>query len=45
MWNKGEYIGHLEPATTDIEDEKTTLHANPYAQMLNSVTIQWMMAE
>ena len=29
MFNKGEYLGHLEPAIEDIEEEKNSTHLKP----------------
>ena len=45
MFNR-EYVGHLEPAREDI-DEEMNLHfqANPDAHATNSITTQRMMAE
>ena len=39
MFNKGEYVGHLEPTIEDIEEEKN-LHfkANPDAHTTSSIT-------
>ena len=39
MFNKGEYVGHLEPTIEDIEEEKN-LHfqTNPDAHTKNSIT-------
>ena len=46
MFNKGEYVGHLEPTIEDIKEEKN-LHfqANPDAHTANSTTTQRMMSE
>ena len=46
MFNKGEYVGHLEPTIEDIEEE-INLHfqANPNAHTTKSMTSQQMMAE
>ena len=45
-FNKGEYVGHLEPTIEDTGDEKN-LHfqANPDAHTTNSKTTQRMMSE
>ena len=46
MFNKGEYVGHLEPTIECIEEEKNLhFHTNPDAHTTNSITTQWMMAE
>ena len=42
MFNKGEYVGHLEPA---LEDNNIPFHDYTDAYSANSVTTQWMMAE
>ena len=46
MFNKEEYVGHLEPTIEDIKEEKN-LHssANPDAHTTNSITTQQMMGE
>ena len=46
MFNKGGYVGHLEPTIEDIEEEKN-LHfrANPDDHTTNSITTQRMMSE
>ena len=46
MFNKGEYVVHLEPAIEDIDEEKN-LHfqANPDAHTTNSITTQRMMSQ
>ena len=44
-FNKGEYVGHLEPTIDDIEDDNPHFWANPDAHTTNSITTQWMMAE
>ena len=41
-FNKGEYVGHLEPA---LEDNNIHFHDYTDAHLSNSVTTQWMMAE
>ena len=41
MFNKGQYVGHLEPTTEDIEEEKNPhLQANPDSQPMHSITTQ-----
>ena len=42
MFNKEEYVGHLEPA---LEDNNIPFHDHTDAHLVNSVTTQWMMAE
>ena len=46
MFNKGEYVGNMEPTIEDTEEEKN-LHfwVNPDAHTTNSITTQQMMAE
>ena len=46
MFNKGEYVGHMEPPIEDTEEEKN-LHfqANPDVHTTNRVTTQRMMSE
>ena len=39
-FNKGEYIGHLEPTIEDIEDDSQCFHTHPYAQPTKDVTTQ-----
>ena len=39
-FNKGEYIGHLEPAIEDIEDNNPSFHAHPDTHSMTSVTTQ-----
>ena len=45
-FDKGEYVGLLEPTIEDIEEEKN-LHfqTNPNAHITNSSTTKWMMAK
>ena len=45
-FNKGEYVGHLEPTIEDIDEEKN-LHpqANQDTHTMNSITITKMMSE
>ena len=45
-FNKGEYVGHLEPTIEEIDEEKN-LHfqANPDAHTTNNITTQRMMSE
>ena len=45
MPNKGEYIGHLEPAIEDSVTSDITSHAQPDTPSTNSVTTQRMIAE
>ena len=45
MFNKGEYIGHLEPAIEDNVNSDLPSHAQPDTHSTNSVTTQRMMAE
>ena len=45
MFNKGEYIGHLEPATADSMNSDLPSHAQQITHSMNSVTTQRMMAE
>ena len=40
MFNKGEYIGHLEPAIEDIEDDNSCFPAHPDTHSMNSITTQ-----
>ena len=41
MFNKGEYVGHLEPTIEDFEEEKNVhFCANPDAHTTNSITTQ-----
>ena len=46
-FNKGEYIGHLEPIIEDTEENDKNPHfqANPEAQTTYSITTQQMTAE
>ena len=44
-FNKGEYIGHLEPTMEDSMTSDTQNHNQPDAHSTNSVTLQKMMAE
>ena len=44
-FNKGEYIGQLEPAIEDIEDNNPPFHAHPDTHSMNNVTTQWKMVE
>ena len=44
-FNKGEYIGCLEPAIDDSITNDTQIHNQPDANSTNSVTLQKMMAE
>ena len=44
-FNKGEYIGCLEPAIEDSMTSDTQIHNQPHAHSTNSVTLQRMMAE
>ena len=44
-FNKGEYVGHLEPAIEDSVTSDITSHAQPDTHSTNSVTIQNMMVE
>ena len=45
MFNKGEYIGCLEPAVEDSATSDIPSHSQPSTHSTNSVTIQRMMAE
>ena len=45
MFNKGEYVGHLKPASEDTEGNNTPFHDHTDGHSANSVTTQWMMAE
>ena len=46
MFNKWEYVGHLEPTIEGIEEEKNPhFQANSDTHTTNSITTQWMMAE
>ena len=45
MFNKGEYVGHLEPTIEDIEEDNLHFQANSDAHTTNSITTQPMMAE
>ena len=40
MFNKGEYVGHLEPAIEDNVNSDLPSHAQPDTHSTNSVTIQ-----
>ena len=44
-FNKGEYMGHLEPTIEDIMTSNTQIHNHPDAHLTNSVTLQKMMTE
>ena len=44
-FNKGEYVGCLDPATQDSVNSDLPSHAQPDAHSTNSVTTQRMMAE
>ena len=44
-FNKGEYIGCLEPTIEDSVTSDTQIHNEPDAHSTNSVTLQKMMAE
>ena len=44
-FNKGEYVGHLEPAIEDNVDNDLPSHAQPETHSTHNVTTQWMMAE
>ena len=44
-FNKGEYIGHLEPAIEDSANSDLPSHDQQVTHSKNSVTIQRMMAE
>ena len=44
-FNKGEYVGCLEPAIEDIVNSDLPSHAQPDIHSTNSVTTQRMMAE
>ena len=44
-FNKGEYVGHLEPTIENIDEEKNLhLHENPDAHTTSSVTTKKMMS-
>ena len=45
MFNKGEYVGCLEPAIEDSTTSDIPSHAQPDTHSTNSVTTQRMMAE
>ena len=47
MFNKGEYVGHLDPSIEDIEEKKRNLNfqANLDAHTTNSIITQRMMSE
>ena len=45
IFNKGEYVGYLEPAIEDHMDSDLPSHAQPDTHSTNSVTTQGMMAE
>ena len=44
-FNKGEYVGHLEPAIEDSVNSDLPSYAQPVTHSTNCVTIQRMMAE
>ena len=44
-FNKGEYVGHLEPTIEDIEEKKPKSSANPDAPTTHSIATERMMAE
>ena len=44
-FNKGQYIGHLQPTMEDSVTSDTQVHNQPDAHSTNSVTLQKMMAE
>ena len=45
-FNKGEYIGHLEPNLEDMEEEKNLhTHENPDAHTTSSVAMKKIMSE
>ena len=44
-FNKGKYIGYLEPTIEDSMTSDTKIHNQPDAHSTNSVTLQKMMAE
>ena len=44
-FNKGEYVGHLEPTIEDTEEDNPHFQANPDVNTTNSITTQQMMAE
>ena len=44
-FNKGEYVGNLEPATKDIEEEKPQSSANPDAPTAHTITTERMKTE
>ena len=40
-FNKGEYVGHLEPTIVDIEERKNPcFQANPDSQTMHNITTQ-----
>ena len=45
VFNKGEYIGHLEPAIEDSASSDLPSHAQQVTDSMNSVTTQRMMAK
>ena len=45
LFNKGEYVGHLEPAIEDNMNSDLPSHAQLDTHSTNSVTIQKMMVE
>ena len=45
MFNKGEYVGHLEPAIEDNADSDLLSYAQQDTHSTNSATTQRMMAE
>ena len=45
MFNKGEYVRHLEPAIEDNVNSDLPSHAQPITHSTNSVTTQRMLAE
>ena len=46
MFNKGEYVGHLEPTIEDTDEENNLhFHANLDAYTTSSMTAQRMMSE
>ena len=45
MFNKGEYVGHLEPTIEDIAEDNPHFWSTPDAHTSNSITTQQMMAE
>ena len=44
-FNKGEYIGHLEPVIEDSMTSDAQIHNQPDAHSTNSVTLQKMVAD